>query len=416
MRNRQLRFALSTSLAAACLLAAPPVWAVATLTGLVATPTGEGIPNATFTMEREEDEKDGKAPPPVVLTTDNTGRFTVNDLAPGSYTLRSTASGQRTTEAVTLRDGETVERWLSPSSDPENPGPGNFSLGLGGFFMQRSVDITKRTTTVDDGTKTTTTNGDTTALNRQNKYDVNTYTGFVQLGYGLPRIGFDALGGYVGMDTTVYGRVGAGTTSLDVKGDEGRFSVDSGASAFVGGGINAKLTHSRSPVYAVFGFSWYYMDLAGLGTNEGASAGARDVQVDGSQFGWDVSAVVGAKLGRLFPNQVPPQLGKVNVQAGLVGSWLSVDATSRRAQPGSCTTVPGKVLGPYPDSPREPDKTVCSGDAQTTVKRSFSEQSAIGGRLAVTAPLFKQSNALIQADFGGDWWSIVAKFAVTFGP
>jgi hypothetical protein len=39
-----------------------------------------------------------------------------------------------------------------------------------------------------------------------------------------------------------------------------------------------------------------------------------------------------------------------------------------------------------------------------------------GGRLAITAPIFGRSSGLLQGDFGGDWWSILAKLSLALDP
>lgn len=416
MPNRPRLIAWILPFAVALLPGAPPAWAVATLTGLVTDMSGQGLKEATFTLEREEDEQEGKKVTPVPVVTDGSGRFKVENLTPGTYKLTSGASGTHVTEWVTVRDGETRERWLSPSTDPENPGPGNFSVGVGGLIIRRSLDITKSTISNDNGTTVLTKTLDTSALNKANTYDLDTNVGFVQAGYGLPTLGAAVGGGYLSLDATVYGRIGAGTGSLDFKGADGSFSVTSGASPFYGGGLNLKVRHSASPVYAVFGVSGYYLDLRGLSTSEGIDPNARNVSVEGSQYGVEGSAVAGAKLGRLFPGALPPYLGKVNVQAGIVASFLWVDTTVRASLPGECRTVPGPPLGPFPDSPRGPDEVVCIGDSKASVKRDFGEQTAIGGRVALTFPILARGHGLLQADVSSNWWSLIAKLAFAFDP
>jgi hypothetical protein len=381
------------------LLTAAPARAVSSLSGTVTTMTGNPIPDATFTMEREEDEQDGKKPTPVVVTTDGSGTFKVDNLQPGTYRLHSNASGVWANETVTVQDGQTGARSVSPSSDPENPGAHNIGVGVGGFFTSRDGDLSSSSTTTG----------------RIDKATVDTNVGFTQVGYGLPQFGVSVGSGYLTGDTTIYGRIGAGTTNIDFKGPDGGFSVKSGASVFAGGGVNLKLEGSTWPVYTVFGVSGYYMDLSGLSTTEPFPAGSQHVRVEGSQYGVDVSAVVGATLRRLIPS-VSGWAGQINLQAGMVGSWMFVNTTTRADQPGECHTIPGPLLGPFEDSPRGPDQVVCSGDSHVSLKRDVEQKTNIGGRVAVTIPIVSRLNALVQGDFSSDWWSVIAKLNFVFDP
>jgi hypothetical protein len=407
MRTRQ-PVVLALALVSLTLLTAAPAPAVSSLSGQVVTMTGNPIPDASFTMEREEDEQDGKTATPVVVKTDGSGAFKVNDLQPGTYRLRSNASGVWVTDTVTVPDGQAVTRSLLPSTDPENPGAHNFGVGLGGFFTSRDGELSTNSVTTDGGSGTQ-------PGPRLDKATVDTNAGFAQVGYGLPQFGVSIGSGYLSGDTTVYGRIGAGTTTIDFKGPGGDFSIKSGASLYAGGGVNLKLQHSGSPVYGILSFSGYYMDLSGLSTTEPFPAGSQHIKVDGSQYGFDVGLVAGAQLGQFFPAS-PSWFGMINVQAGVVGSWMFVDTKTHADQPGACHTIPGPLLGPFPDSPRGPDQVVCDGDTHVTFKRDVREQTVIGGRLAITVPIVSRLNALVQGDISSDWWSIVAKLNFAFDP
>jgi hypothetical protein len=406
MRTRQLVILL-LALVSIALLTAAPARAVSSLSGQVITMTGNPVPDATFTMEREEDEQDGKKATPVVVTTDGSGTFKVDNLQPGTYHLRTNASGVWADEVVTVQDGQTATRTVGPSTDPENTGAHNIGVGVGGFFTSRDGDLSTNSTTTDSGTSVT--------GNRIDKATVDTNVGFAQVGYGLPQFGVSIGSGYLTGDTTVYGRIGAGTTTIDFKSPDGNFSIKSGASLFAGGGVNLKLQGSTWPVYGIIGVSGYYMDLAGLSTTEPFPAGSQNVRVEGTQYGIDVAAVVGARLGRLFPG-MPGWPGQINVQTGVVGSWMFVDTTTRADQPGECHTIPGPLLGPFPDSPRGPDQVVCSGDTHVTAKRDVEQKTNIGGRVAVTVPIVSRLSGLVQADFSADWWSVIAKLNFAFDP
>ena len=76
----------------------------ATLTGTVVDPTGAVIPGATVTLTPP-----GPKPAPITATSDSSGSFTVNGLAPGAWTVSAAAPGFRSVhlDRIALQPGQT---------------------------------------------------------------------------------------------------------------------------------------------------------------------------------------------------------------------------------------------------------------------------------------------------------------------
>jgi hypothetical protein len=392
-----------TGLCLAALLAWPvPVRAVLTVTGTLTTATGDPAPSVTITLEREDEDRTG--PPPVVVTTDQGGRFRT-EVPPGVYTLRTTGTGARITDTVAGGDGETARIALGPPINPEYPGPGNLSLGVGYWGMAgRPLDLDGGTVTLEDGSRRP-----VESFFGRREYDLDVHVGFLQATYGLPRLGGVVGSGYLGVEASPYLRLGAGVATIDGKGEDSTFTKKSGASFFGGGGLNARITHTASPIYGLINLQGYYMSL---GDVSGSGPGVQGASGDGSLSGFGIVVGAGAQVNRLAPGATG-YLGMVNLYAGLGASWVFA-STTLESVAETCVTRPGPPLGPFPDSPRGPDVTTCSASRVRTEK-DLVEKSAVHGLLGLAFPIWGRDTGVIEASIGDGWWGLVVKFAKTFG-